>query len=159
MAATLDRTDFAILDLLTKNGRASNKEIAAAADIAPSSAHARLKQLRERGVLRGVHAEIDPAAAGIAVQALYMIELAKHDRDVVETFMQETLAVAEVVAIYLVSGSFDVLVHVAVRDTDHLRDLAFDAFTRRSEVTRIETALIFNHARKPGWPMLAAPAS
>ena len=44
--ATIDRTDAAILALLQNNGRLSNKEIAAAVGLAPSSAHERLKRLK-----------------------------------------------------------------------------------------------------------------
>jgi hypothetical protein len=52
-----------------------------------------------------------------------------------------------------VAGADDFLVHVAVRDAQHLRDLALDAFTTRPEVDRIETRLIFDHMatwRLPG---------
>lgn len=152
MKTDLDRTDLAILNLLTKNGRATNKEVATHAGLAPSSAHARLRRLNDTGVLRGIHADIDPAALGLSVQALFMIELAKHDRALVEGFLEETLTIPEVIAVYLVSGRFDVLVHAALRDTDHMRDLAFDAFTVRQEVVKIETSLVFSHARKTAWP-------
>jgi DNA-binding Lrp family transcriptional regulator len=81
-----------------------------------------------------------------------MIELAKHDRALVEGFLEEALRIPEVVAVYLVTGRYDVLVHAALRDTDHMRDLAFDAFTKRQEVVKIETSLVFSHARKPAWP-------
>ena len=43
--------------------------------------------------------------------------------------------------------------HVAVRDSDHLRDLALDAFTRRTEVAQIETALIFEYRRTGALPI------
>ena len=53
---SLDRTDFGILSLLQNNASLSNKQIAAAVGLAPSSAHERLKRLRDEGVLRGTHA-------------------------------------------------------------------------------------------------------
>jgi DNA-binding Lrp family transcriptional regulator len=62
MKTDLDRTDLSILELLTKNGRATNKEVAAHAGLAASSAHVRLRRLNESGILKGVHADIDPAA-------------------------------------------------------------------------------------------------
>jgi hypothetical protein len=49
-----------------------------------------------------------------------------------------------------VAGQHDFLVHVGVRDANHLRDLAMDAFTSRREVARIETHLIFEHMQ-PGF--------
>jgi len=53
-----------------------------------------------------------------------------------------------------VAGQHDFLVHVGVRDANHLRDLAMDAFTSRPEVARIETHLIFEHVPKTQMPVL-----
>ena len=56
------------------------------------------------------------------------------------------------------AGVDDLLIHVAVRDADHLRELAMDALTTRPEVERMQTALIFEHARSPVLPQyLGAP--
>jgi hypothetical protein len=53
------------------------------------------------------------------------------------------------------AGENDFLVHVAVRDANHLRDLALDSFTTRTEVARIETALVYEHVQRPVWPNYA----
>ena len=71
---SLDRTDFGILRLVQNNAGLSNKQIAAAVGLAPSSAHERLKRLRDDGVLRGSHADVDPKAMGIGLEALFLIE-------------------------------------------------------------------------------------
>jgi DNA-binding Lrp family transcriptional regulator len=55
----LDRIDFGILRLLQNDASLSNKEVAAAIGLAPSSAHERLKRLRQEGILRGFHADVD----------------------------------------------------------------------------------------------------
>ena len=54
-------------------------------------------------------------------------------------------ALPEVVATYHLGGVDDFLVHVAVRDTVHLKELALEAFAARPEVTHMETALVFEH--------------
>ena len=55
------------------------------------------------------------------------------------------------------AGQHDFIVHVGVRDANHLRDVAMDAFTSRREVARIETHLIFEHAPRPELPVLVEP--
>lgn len=139
----LDRTDVAILRLLQNNARLSVKEIAAEVGLAPSSTHVRIKQLRECGVLRGAYVEVDPKAFGIGLEALFMIELSKHERGTVDRFLADVMKVSEVRFAFLVTGRYDVVVHVVVRDTQHLKDLALDQFTNRPGVTRIETSIIF----------------
>jgi DNA-binding Lrp family transcriptional regulator len=151
---TLDRTDCDIVAHLQKNARLSNKELAAAVGVAPSTCLERVRRLSDDGVLRGYHAEVDAAAVGVGLQALVAIRLGQHSRPVVEAFQAHALALPEVVQTFHTTGANDFLIHVAVRDAEHLRDLALTAFTERPEVVHIETALLFAHHRAPGLPIL-----
>ncbi len=76
-----------------------------------------------------------------------------------EVFRSKALVLDEVIGISHVTGANDFLVHVVVRDADHLRDLAVSSFTSWPEVAHIETSLIFEHVAKPGLPDLAEAAS
>jgi DNA-binding Lrp family transcriptional regulator len=148
---SLDRTDYEILELLQADARLSNKELAQQVHLAPSSCLERVRKLRDCGILRGAHAEVDPAAFGVGIQAFIEVRLAKHSRDEVDNFRTHVLAQPEVQGLWHVSGQHDFLVQVAVRDSGHLRDLAMDQFTSRSEVVHLETSLIFEHSRTPGF--------
>ena len=143
----MDRIDFEIIRHLQNNGRISNKSLAAKVNLAPSSCFERVKQLYAAGIIEGVHADVKPKAMGIELEAMYFVGLNNHSRGLVENFQQEIEQMPEVRSVYLVSGQFDFLIHVAVKDTEHLRNLALDYFTVRPEVTRIETVLIFDHQR------------
>jgi len=50
-------------------------------------------------------------------------------------------------------GPVDFLIHVALKDTDHLREFVLTAFTEREEVDRIETSLIFEYQRNEELPV------
>jgi DNA-binding Lrp family transcriptional regulator len=150
VSSTLDRTDFAILAALQNDARLSNKELAARVGLAPSSCLERVRRLRKTGVLTGFRALVDPGALGITMQALVFVRLARHARRQVRAFREHALSLPETIAVYHVAGQHDFLVHVGVRDANHLRDLAMDAFTSRREVSRIETHLIFEHVQ-PGF--------
>jgi DNA-binding Lrp family transcriptional regulator len=143
----LDRIDCDILTLLQKDARLSNKELAAAVGLAPSSCLARVQHLRAEGVLRGAHAEVDPQALGVGLQALIAVQLRQHSRAQVKAFWKHALGLPEVLSVFHVAGTHDFQVHVAVRDAHHLRDLALDAFTTRTEVAHIQTSLIFEWAK------------
>lgn len=86
--------------------------------------------------------------------------LTRHSRELLETFHQHLMTLPEVMAFYHVAGADDYLVHVGVRDSDHLRDFALrdfalSAFTERPEVAHIETHLIFEFRRNPELPVYA----
>lgn len=148
----LDRTDHAILAELAKNARITNKDLALLVGLSASRTLERVRLLRQRGVIRGYHAEIDPAALGIGIEALVAIRLQQHSRDLVGAFRAHALGLAETLAVYHVAGTNDFVIHVATRDAGHLRDFALDAFTTRPEVAHVETTLIFEAVRKPGMP-------
>jgi DNA-binding Lrp family transcriptional regulator len=152
----IDRIDDAILTALQNNARMSNKELAAAVGLAPSSCLERVRRLQKTGVLKGYRAQVDSSSLGIGLEAFVSVRLTQHSRDVVDAFREHACSLKETVAVYHVAGEEDFLVHVAVRDAGHLRDLALDAFTTRAEVSRLNTSLIYQHLRQPILPNYAA---
>lgn len=147
MNSPLDRIDFALLHALQKNARASNKELAAEVGLAQSSCHTRLRRLQRTGAVRAMRAELEPEVLGIGLQALVFVRLIRHDRESVLSFHDHALSLREVVGLFHVGGRFDFILHLAVRDAAHLRDVAMDAFTARPEVSQIETHLLFEVSR------------
>jgi len=145
----LDRIDFAILEVLQKNARVANNRLAEAVGVAPSTCLERVRRLDRLGVLRGSHADIEPAAVGVGLEALIAVRLRQHSRDLVDSFQTYVVELPEVRSVFHVTGGDDFLVHVAARDSDHLRDLALDSFTNRPEVDHIQTRLIFKYT--PTW--------
>jgi DNA-binding Lrp family transcriptional regulator len=150
----LDRIDFAIIRLLMKDARLSNKEIASNVGLAQSSCHERIKALRKHGILLGAHAEVDLKPLGLALEAVLFVQLAKLKREVVDRFVSKTATIREVRSVFLVSGRFDLIVHVAVRDMEHLKDLISDHFNRQSVVVRVETSMVFDREMHYGMPLL-----
>jgi len=150
-----DRIDDSILQALQNNARISNKELAAAVGLAPSSCLERVRRLQARGVITGYRASVDASALGIGLQAFVSVQLTTHSRDLVDAFRAHLLDLPEVLSLYHMGGEYDYLVHVAVRDANHLRDLALDAFTTRAEVSRIQTALVYEHVQPGVWPNYA----
>ena len=127
----------------------TNRDLAAKVGLAPSSCLARVKRLEESGALIGYHAEVDPRVYGVTLEALIAIKLEKHARPTIAAFERHITTLAEVRGVFHVAGSNDYLVHVAVRDAEHLRELALQAFSTRPEVAHMETSLIFSHVRNP----------
>lgn len=125
-------------------------------DLAPSSCLERVRRLVAGGVLRGFHADVDPAALGFSIEAMISVRLRQHSRENYQRFREYVLGIPEVLAVYHMSGENDFLVHVVARDAHHLRDLATDRFITREEVGRIETALVFEHVRGRQAPLAEA---
>jgi DNA-binding Lrp family transcriptional regulator len=145
----LDRIDRELVVAIQKNARISNKELAETVGVAASTCLERLRRLRARGVVRGFHADVDPTFLGRPIQAIIAVRLRVHSRELIDDFYAHVLGLPESLAVFHVGGADDYLVHVAVQDTEHLRDLVLDDFTARSEVEHVETRIIFECVRKP----------
>ena len=151
--------DMRILQELVKNARVTNKALAAAVGLSQSGCLERVRRLEARGVLAGYHAEIPPDAVGVGIQALVGVRLRRHTRRVVARFRSYVIELPEVVSLFHVTGEFDFFVEVAARDMDHLRDFGLDALTTRPEVQQIQTSLMFEAIRRPGWPGIRPDSS
>ncbi len=142
----IDDVDRILIRQLQRDARTPNNALAALAGIAPSTALGRVRALIDRGVIRGFHADIDPAALGRSLEAMISVRLQAHARKHAE-FTTRIARLPEVGDIYFIAGSDDYMLHVAVRDTHRLRDFVIEHLGADPEVAGTETTLIFEHLR------------
>lgn len=143
----LDPTDRAIVRALAADARVSNKDLAERVGVAQSTCLARVRALRDRGVIRGYHADVDPRALGHDLQAMIAIRLQPGARREMGAFTAALVRRPEVLEVYFVAGANDFLVHVATSSTDELRRFVGDHLNRDPAVAGTETNLIFEHTR------------
>lgn len=149
MTKPLDAIDFKIIKSLQENARLSNKELAARVHLSPSSCLERSRRLKETGVLEKFLTRIDARAVGVSLQAFIAVKLEGHSPVVRESFREHALAREEVVGLYHVTGVNDFLLHVAVRDCEHLRRLIVDELSSRVPLERVETSMILDETSRP----------
>ena len=148
-----DKIDLHILRELRHNARIPNKVLASRVGIAPSTCITRVRRLVDAGAISGFYAEFNPKGVGVGAQAMICLRMTRHDRDDIDSFRAHVLARDEVVSFYHVSGDDDFMLHVAVRDVEHLREFIINNLSARPEIVHIETRLIFEERRNPGFPV------
>jgi DNA-binding Lrp family transcriptional regulator len=146
----LDHVDRAILEILSRDARTPNNQLAERVGVAPSTCLARVRALRESGVLRGYHAEIDLAALGRPLQAMIAVRLAVHDRAQIEDFTAHVRGLPGVLSVFHMTGQNDYLVWVAAADAHDLREFVVDHLATHPATSHAETSLIYEHRRGPG---------
>ena len=128
------------------DARLPNNALAQRAGIAPSTCLARVRALRERGVIRGYHADIDPAALGRPLQAMVAVRLQSTARGHIRAFVAGVATMPEVLNVFFLAGKDDFLLHVAAASTQGLRDFV-ETLSANADVAYTETSLIFEHVR------------
>jgi DNA-binding Lrp family transcriptional regulator len=145
----LDDVDRQILALLATDARMPNNALAERAGIAPSTCLGRVRALRESGVIRGYHADIDPSALGRPIQAMIAVRLQPDSRGHLSEFSGRVRRLPEVLSVFFLAGAMDFHIHVAAESTASLRDFVVEHLNGNPDVAFTETSLIFEHLRAP----------
>jgi DNA-binding Lrp family transcriptional regulator len=148
--AGLDELDTAILRELQVDARRTNRDIAAAVGVSPTTALDRTRGLRERGVIRGALLDVDLGGIGRPVQALIAVRIRPPSRRNIEGFRDWVSTLPETVGVFVVSGGEDFLIHVAVEDNDRLYAFVIDRLTQRPEIADVRTSVVYEHLRNHG---------
>jgi DNA-binding Lrp family transcriptional regulator len=145
--SVLDDVDRRLLRELVADARIPNNALAERVGIAPSTCLTRVRALRESGVIRGYHADVDPAALGRPIQAMISVRLQSHARGHIPDFMAKIATLPEVLNVFFLGGADDFHVHIAAANTDNLRDFVVVNLSGDPDVALTETNLIFEHIR------------
>jgi DNA-binding Lrp family transcriptional regulator len=141
----VDERDAAILAELQQDARLSNRELAARVGLAPSSTLVRTRALERSGVIAGYHARLNLARIGRGVQAMIGFQVRPLSREVIQNFKAFALGQPEVLAVYVVAGGDDFLVHVAAPSVEAMHAMLVDRFSQRKEVIGFRTSLLYEH--------------
>lgn len=119
----VDRIDRAIVTRLQADGRIANVDLAESVSLSPSACLRRVKALEASGIIAGYRAELDRNAAGLGLTAFIELQVEGHSLEMSVMISETLTAIPAVVACYLVSGSSDFFVEVAVPDLASYEDL------------------------------------
>lgn len=112
----LDRVDQQILRILHDKGRLPVVELAKMVNLTTSPCSDRVKRLEKEGYIKGYHAELDAEKLGLDVQVFIHIRLDQTSFSIFERFAEAVRDVPEIEACYSLSGDFDTMIKVRVRD-------------------------------------------
>lgn len=122
----LDDKDVQLLRLLQKNAKLTVKELAKEINLSTSPVFERVKRLEQDGFVKRYAAILDAEKLNRGFTVFCQIKLKIHDRSVGYDFVKEILEIEEVAECYNISGDFDFLLKVQVRDMKHYQDFVFN---------------------------------
>lgn len=154
----LDRTDLAILDVLQREGRISNTDLADRVHLSASATLRRLQRLEREGVITGYSARLDPAALGLDLTAFVRVQLEKHGSASIDAFVEAVRGWDEVVACHALTGDMDYLLQVVVRDLRHFSRFLLDRLLNATGVADVNSSFVLRTVKAPsGLPLPRGP--
>jgi Lrp/AsnC family leucine-responsive transcriptional regulator len=143
----LDETDLAILRELQADGRISNVELAQRINLSPPATHTRLKRLQEQGTIRQYVALVDQEQLGYDMICFVNISLSLHQVEELESFRAVINEMPQVLECYHVTGEFDYLLKIVVRNRKDLQRFVVQELTPIHGVARIYTSLVLSEVK------------
>jgi Lrp/AsnC family leucine-responsive transcriptional regulator len=139
----LDRYDRAILQLLQREGRLSNQELAERIGLSPSPCLRRVRALEESGLISGYRALLDAKQLGLSLMALIHISMDRHTPERFDNFEQRIRDLPEVLECLLVTGQdADYQLKVVVRDMEAYQALLLQKITRIEGVSGVHSSFV-----------------
>jgi Lrp/AsnC family leucine-responsive transcriptional regulator len=143
----VDQLDEAILDILQNEGRISNVELGQRVNLSPPAVHARLKRLEQQGFIRQYVALLDRERIGYDMLCFINISLQLHQREQVENFRHRMLEIPEVLECHHLTGEYDYLLKVVVRNRKGLEQFVVNQLTPVPGIARIHTGLVLTEIK------------
>jgi Lrp/AsnC family transcriptional regulator, leucine-responsive regulatory protein len=154
----IDNLDIQILGILQENARAKNIELARELGIAQSTVLERVRRLEEQGFITGYRAILNPEKLGLSIQAFVSVAMQRHEAETIRRFEEGVRELHGVRACYHLTGRFDYLLYVAVKDLEELGKLVKTGIAALDGYGKSETFVIFSEIKPDeGVPIGDAP--
>jgi len=118
----LDRTDHRILDILQRNGRITNVDLAEKVHLSPPPCLERVKRLEREGYIEKYVGILNPYKLNAGLLAFIQVTLHSTASKDLEKFNQAVAGLEQVQECHMVSGGFDYLIKVRASDMQAYRD-------------------------------------
>ena len=149
----MDKIDRKILAELQRNARASLQEISQAAGLSSTPCWTRMKKLEETGVIERYTVNLNAEALGLSETVMVQVTLDSHSDNTLEKFGETLASIPEVVEAYLVSGEYDYLLRIAVKDTKDFERLLREKLYKIKGVRHSKSSFVLRTLKKADLPV------
>lgn len=136
----LDKKDKQILEALQYEGRLSNVALAAKVNLSEAACLRRVRSLEDNGFISGYAALVDPQRVGRPASVFVQITLQQERQGALEDFERAVAELPEVMECYLMTGEYDYLLRLAVKDMDDFERIHRHGLTTLPGVVRVHSS-------------------
>ena len=138
----LDDKDRKVLAYLQEDARISNAELARRIDLSPPGLQKRLRRLESRGIIDRYVTLLNREAVGFDMLCFIQVTMRRHEPHAITRFRLLVQDMPEVLECYSVTGEFDYLLKIAVRNRKHLERFLMEDLTPVAGMDTIRTSLV-----------------
>jgi DNA-binding Lrp family transcriptional regulator len=144
----MDATDRLILGLLQHDAKLTNKEIADKLGKSVTPVYERIRKLEKEGLIKGYVALIDRRKAGISLLVYTNVQLKEHSFPMLKAFEKAIVKLDEVMECNHMTGAYDYLLKIAVRDMNEYQDFIINKLSRLANIGTVQSSFIMNEIKQ-----------
>lgn len=139
-----DTLDRKLLGLLQEDAKKTNKELAGKLGLSVTAVYERIKKLERAGVISKYVALVKPEKVDRAFTAFCQIKLVQHTKNNVTAFESQVAKLSEVLEVFHVSGEYDYILKVMVRDMEAYREFMLNKLTALDHIGSTQSTFVIS---------------
>jgi Lrp/AsnC family leucine-responsive transcriptional regulator len=144
----LDTTDENLLALLQQDAKQTIKSLAFKLNLSVTAVHERIKKLERNQIITQYVALIDKNRVNKSFMVLCHLKLNEHTRENIKRFEKEVTQLPEVMECYHVSGDYDFILKILVKDMPAYRQFLVDKLTALSGIGSTQSTFIIDEVKE-----------
>jgi Lrp/AsnC family leucine-responsive transcriptional regulator len=125
----MDTTDKKLLHLLQADSKKTTKELSIKLNLSVTAVYERIKKLEREGIIDKYVALINRNKINKGFVVFCHIKLIQHSKDFLTKFENEVVKLLEVLECFHVSGDYDYILKVCVKDMEEYREFMVTKLT------------------------------
>lgn len=143
----IDETDKRLLQLLQSDCKKTTAAYAHQLNLSTTAVYERIKRLEKTGVIEGYVALLDRQKINKAFTVLCHIRLVQHIKDNVLKFEREVLKLDEVVECFHISGDYDYILKIHVRNMEAYREFMVAKLTAIDNIGSTQSSFVIKEVK------------
>jgi len=143
----LDAIDKNLLKFLQEDSKQTNKELSVKLNLSVTAVYERIKKLEREGIIKKYVTLLNPQKVDLDLLVFCQIKLVQHAKEYLTKFEEEVTQLEEVLECFHVSGEYDYLLKVLVKDMEHFRNFMVTKLTTIQHIGSTQSSFVINQVK------------
>jgi len=143
----LDTIDKNLLKFLQQDSKQTNKELSVKLNLSVTAVYERIKKLEREGIIKKYVTLLNPQKVDLDLLVFCQIKLVQHAKEYLTKFEEEVTQLEEVLECFHVSGEYDYLLKVLVKDMEHFRNFMVTKLTTIQHIGSTQSSFVINQVK------------
>ena len=144
----IDDIDHLLLKLIQENAQLTSKELSTHLNLSLTPIYERIRRLEREGIIKKYVTLLDKEKLGFSLLAFCHVSLKEHARPILLKFEEEVLHFPEVVECYHVTGHFDYMLKVLVKDMKQYQDFIVNKLASLDDIGNVQSQFVMSEIRE-----------